>query len=685
MPLDPVAAAPPAPPRWLFPVLWAMLAAGLLAAGYSASLRMAADAHYRDLVLLVDWQELSGLADPAGPALSSPANREAPWTLLKALPGAYLCYGEETVGSLLASGILKPAQFVGSGPTYEVVLPRYASDLARGAARHGYPFQQDAASGGALLIQFPALYGEDLSNLPVCWREDVISQARSRGVPLILRPGGSEFMNGAAIQATLAFCRDQPLMLFQGTQVIGYPSGLDAVAEQLRRQQQQYGWVEFDEQDGGAQLAARLAPANLVRVHSIAQDEMQNYDVDSAVDRYLRAARERDIRCLYLRPFVRGKEVARLASGAEEPGGYAASLLQLNERYFGQLASKLRDNGFNIAAKAQTLTAGPGRWIRLPIMLAVCGGILWLLALWFPAIPGTWWSWLVGLSFVGSLGGLASSPVFSLGLLKGAIVFPLLGLWLGWTLYQRRSAELPPAAPPRLGWALVALLAASLCSFAGGLLIHGGLWDARTMLKVGQFHGVSVALALPVLLFAAYAWQGESLQASWDRGRRALAPFWTRFLALWTSPVRYGDVAFLLLAAGVLALVVLRSGNDSGVGPLDFEKLFRGGLEHLFSVRPRTKELIGHPLLVLFFLSLPWRNRVTALLGLAGLLGQVSILNTFCHLHTPLALTLHREALGLGLGLLSSILWGTVALAVAWVWGPASSAHPGAPGRGNPA
>ena len=101
---------------------------------------------------------------------------------------------------------------------------------------------------------------------------------------------------------------------------------------------------------------------------------------------------------------------------------------------------------------------------------------------------------------------------------------------------------------------------------------------------------------------------------------------------------------------------------------LGFEKLFRGGLEHLFSVRPRTKELIGHPLLVLFFLSLPWRNRLTALLALAGLLGQVSILNTFCHLHTPLALTLHREGLGLGIGLISAALWGALALAATGVW-----------------
>jgi hypothetical protein len=647
------------------PAVWAMLALGLLAAGYSASRRMAADAHYRDIVLLIDWHDLNGLAETGADAkLTDLRTRELPWTLMAQLPGAYLCYGEETVGTLTDSGILRRADVVGAAPTYVVDLPQYADDVARGAARHGYAVQRDAATGGSVFVQFPALPADDLSMLPVCWRADVIGLAKSRGVPVILRPGGTEFMSAQGVRDTLAFCQGQPLVLCEGPQVLGFPGALDAVAQQLRSQQQLFGWVEFDEQDGGAQLAAKLAPTNLIRVHSIPPDEMQNYDADSAIDRYLRAARERDIRCLYVRPFIRGK-VVDLSAG----GGYAAALASVNTQYFSQLKAKLEADGFHVAPTAAPPTAAPGKWVRLLLMLGAVGAILWLIALWFPGVPRGWWPWLLGIGVAGSAATLASSALFALGLLKVAVVFPLLGVWLGWTLYQRRVVDAPAAAPARLGWALVALSVASAFSFAGGLFIHGGLWDAKTMLKVGQFHGVSVALALPVLLLAAYAWQGETLQEAWDRGRRALTPFWTRFVALWTSPIRYGDFAFLLIAAGVLAVVVLRSGNDSGLGPLGFEKLLRGGLEHIFSVRPRTKELIGHPLLVLFFLSLPWKNRLTALLALAGLLGQVSILNTFCHLHTPLALTLHREALGLVIGLIGSALWGLLVLAAVWGWG----------------
>jgi hypothetical protein len=49
---------------------------------------------------------------------------------------------------------------------------------------------------------------------------------------------------------------------------------------------------------------------------------------------------------------------------------------------------------------------------------------------------------------------------------------------------------------------------------------------------------------------------------------------------------------------------------------------------------------------VVFLLSLVWRNRLALIFGMAALLGQVSILNTFCHLHTPLLLIVGHVACG---------------------------------------
>jgi len=243
-----------------------------------------------------------------------------------------------------------------------------------------------------------------------------------------------------------------------------------------------------------------------------------------------------------------------------------------------------------------------------------------------------------------------------------------LGCWLAILAYQRLVQARPAWHISRLFAALIALLVASVVSIAGGLLIHGGLWDSAAMIKVTQFRGVTLGLALPVLLLAAYAWQAETLQDAFDAATRRLFDYWRRFTELWQAPIRYGDVAFIGIALGALAIVLLRSGNDSPLEILSVETLFRDSLEQWFTVRPRTKELFGHPLFVIFLISLPWRSRIALLFGLAGLLGQVSILNTFCHLHTPLLVTVERVLLGLGLGLLSGLIWGALVLLATRIW-----------------
>jgi len=87
---------------------------------------------------------------------------------------------------------------------------------------------------------------------------------------------------------------------------------------------------------------------------------------------------------------------------------------------------------------------------------------------------------------------------------------------------------------------------------------------------------------------------------------------------------------------------------------------FRTILDKVMMVRPRTKEfLIGHPALFLGIGFLLKRRREWGLCLVAlGMLGQVSLLNTFCHIHTPLSMSLMRAANGLVLGLIIGyILW----------------------------
>ena len=62
-------------------------------------------------------------------------------------------------------------------------------------------------------------------------------------------------------------------------------------------------------------------------------------------------------------------------------------------------------------------------------------------------------------------------------------------------------------------------------------------------------------------------------------------------------------------------------------------------LENLLGTRPRFKEfLFGHPCLIAGISLYSVLPSVSTALIWAGLIGLESIVNSFCHLHTPLSI-----------------------------------------------
>jgi len=120
-----------------------------------------------------------------------------------------------------------------------------------------------------------------------------------------------------------------------------------------------------------------------------------------------------------------------------------------------------------------------------------------------------------------------------------------------------------------------------------------------------------------------------------------------------SNPLFAWHAIAVVMALGIIGLALLRTGNDPGMGVSGLELKFRSILDHVMGVRPRTKEfMIGHPAMLLGIGMLLTRRRAWGLSLVAlGVLGQVSLLNTFCHIHTPLAITIFRAFNGLWLGL----------------------------------
>jgi hypothetical protein len=202
----------------------------------------------------------------------------------------------------------------------------------------------------------------------------------------------------------------------------------------------------------------------------------------------------------------------------------------------------------------------------------------------------------------------------------------------------------------------------TLITLVGAALVAATLSELPFMLKVRAFAGVKAATVLPILLVGwIYGTGMIGLYPSWRMEREAIT---SRIRGLVTEPVRIWHAVALVAVVVLLALLVARSGNDAGVGVSALELRFRSLLDRVLFVRPRTKEfLIGHPalLLGLVLTALPYRRKWALPLLLVGMVGQTGMLNSFCHLHTPIFVTVIRSANGLWtgavLGVLAALLW----------------------------
>jgi Family of unknown function (DUF5693) len=113
---------------------------------------------------------------------------------------------------------------------------------------------------------------------------------------------------------------------------------------------------------------------------------------------------------------------------------------------------------------------------------------------------------------------------------------------------------------------------------------------------------------------------------------------------------------------GVLGIYLMRSGNFPLIPVLTQERALRDAMDLFMGARPRFKEfLFAHPLFVLGLYMRSQQPKVSTFFSdgrlflWIGLIGQISIVNTFLHFHTPLTESLLRSVHGIWLGILFAI------------------------------
>lgn len=343
----------------------------------------------------------------------------------------------------------------------------------------------------------------------------------------------------------------------------------------------------------------------VVRGHEIPREELLRTSRTAILARWERAVRERGIRALILSPI---------------PGDDPKEIL----KYYHEVTARIADGGHHLG----NLSLPPPEpdWpVAIVFHLGISALVLLVSLNLFGHLPLA--CLLLSLN-VGALAlGVRGILLRQIDALLLALLAPTYGgllllphVWSGW----RSGARF--------------LLLFSAISLSAGALLGAILAHPAFLVKVAQFRGVKTALLLPpfvgVIIY--------SRSASWG---------WLRRL-LHSSRDLLG--ALLLLASiATVTFILHRSGNTDGLVS-GVEERVRGLLEGLLIARPRFKEfLLGHPLLFLFGAGVchdQRSERWRPFLLFFGLIGQVSILNTFAHAHTPLSLSLLRTGNGLLLG-----------------------------------
>lgn len=482
-----------------------------------------------------------------------------------------------------------------------------------------------------------------------------IELVRAAGLRPVPRPTNPPVIDADGVRRTVAeiaaLMPETHTVIFGGGQILGYPQHVALTAELLRQNGWQPGLIEhptqlhYLRQEGLTELAERMDYA-IVRVHSFDRKELDLYSPADTVDRWVRSVRERNIRAVYLRPFL-----------TADPG---LSLTESNVKYLGLLSERLRAVGLAPGAPLpMAFLAVPPLQTGLVGLGAAGGALLWLALAW-PVRAG-YLAALAAVAAAGSLGAVWLAPNTGplLLALAAAVFYPALGITWCLRRWLTRAPAPPGAVLREGGWAVGAMVAACL---VGGLLIGALLGDSRYLLEFRFFRGVKLALVLPLLLAVLTYFSIERGAA----GRLSRQAILADLAVLWRRPLQWGHVALGGIFLVALYVFLVRSGNVHNFPLLGLELKFRAALDQILFARPRTKEfLIGYPALVLAVLA--WSRRLPALLlplALAGVIAGASVVNTFAHLRAPLALSLVRSLHGAWLGLALGLAAAAVAVAL---------------------
>ncbi|WP_438348826.1 DUF5693 family protein [Paenibacillus sp. FA6] len=466
---------------------------------------------------------------------------------------------------------------------------------------------------------------------------------RSKGFNIMPRMGDSLPYNQEYMKSVISHYASEGVtrILFEGESVKGYNdhadmNSLDAFAELLK--EHGIGVVAIEnlkKPQLGLNKLAYLLDYNIVRLYSLSEADAY-LDVEKIADRFALASKDRNIRIFYLNAApIRNTAKSMITDPMDN---LIHSLVEP-----GNAIEKIESNGFTIG-EAKAFDMVDSSYQRILKMVVVLGAVAFvaLLASYFIpllTIP----AFVIGM--IGSAGLFILRPtMFEQAL---ALLVAVSGPTIAMILAIRKLNELnvndvEMKLSRRLTHTLVLYVKTAIISLSAIPFVVALLNNVTYQMVLEQFRGVSLLHFAPIALVALYVilYRGGNLRQQMG------------------TILRSRITVMGVIVVGIIGVVGLyylsRTGNGGSVTSI--EMTFRTLMEDTFGVRPRNKEfMMAHPIFLLgIFMSIKYRNAVYMMV--VAVIGQLSMVDTFAHIHTPLTISLVRDLLGLGLGLIIGLI-----------------------------
>lgn len=439
-----------------------------------------------------------------------------------------------------------------------------------------------------------------------------------------------------------------------GTEVVGYPNKMQHLGERMKENNmtlvmlEHYTQLQFAKIDGLLPLA-EFNDYKAARSYVIDPTEQKKISVGEALRRWALTDEERNIRVNYIRPFL-------MPEGGQD-------IMKTNLKYVRDIKASVEARGYTIGEAGVFAAKGdgfapyfPSKLSFIPVLLAIVAGVVLYLSLLFN-LSGSkqlaLWAVLsaggLALLFIGR--GLLTRQLLALA---AASVFPVLSMSVIFNIWDKNTTDKHSLLS--ICWKGIWQLALAIAlSLVGAAFLSAILTDSRFLLEIDIYRGVKLTFILPVIFTAILFIKRYDLLQVVGKGLQTL---WTRLNGLLDTGLTFRHVVVLLVLMFIAYYFVGRSGHTGGVPVPAIELKMRAFLEQLMYARPREKEfMIGHPMFFLAVLAAYrcaprwWQFALTC----AAVIGQGSLVQTFCHMRTPVVMSFVRALDGYAVGVVFGV------------------------------